>query len=183
MQNSKLRIQTVIALVFGLFYLPAYAATADIPPAPAAIEIPAQTSMATTELSEQVKAKRDFTLRQLEEIQAETVIVEAQVLRAKAIKSLGENGAVPVTGSTTIPVNAASPGVSASANNTLPQINEIYGGSQRLIARLQLNDGSYAELTEGQNIPGTQLKITSISAREVRVSGMAAGGTQSLPFN
>lgn len=187
MLNSKFRIRIAVAILVGWFYLPAQAVTADIPPAPAAMEKLEQPDAATPERSQLGITKRDLTLLQVEEIQGETVIAEAKVILAKARKALSENGSMAVTetsiGTSAIPVSATSPALSAAAHNQLPQINEIYGGGKSLIARLVLSDGSYAELTEGQHIPGTKLKITSISAREVRVSGVEGGTIQSLPFN
>jgi type IV pilus biogenesis protein PilP len=187
MHNSK----WIIAVLF-MGCLSAQAVTTDLPPAPST-QIKSATSLlpgggpiesADTTMDE----GRDFTLRRLESIQAETVIVEAQVIRAKALKLLEESGNTSVpesfSGTAAVSVNttsAASP--TPTTSRRLPQINEIYGAGNRLIARLALNDGSYTELTEGQHIPGTQLKVAGISAREVKVSGLDGGNVQSLPFN
>ncbi|WP_048797378.1 MULTISPECIES: type IV pilus biogenesis protein PilP [Serratia] len=187
MLNSKLIPWWLVLTICGLWgQLPAYAVTNELPPAPPAqmlekVESPKD----STQMEGHGDEGKDFTLRRLEKIQAETVIVEAQVARAKALKSLedsGSSGSVPdvTTGTAAVAVNVSQ---MKSKVTPLPQINEIYGAGNRLIARLALGDGSYAELTTGQQVPGTQLKITSISAREVRVSALDGAGVQSLPFN
>ncbi|OKP21798.1 type IV pilus biogenesis protein PilP [Serratia fonticola] len=187
MLNSKLVPGWLVLAICGLWgQLPAYAVTNELPASPPAqalekVELPKE----HTQTVEQGDEGKDFTLRRLEKIQAETVIVEAQVARAKAMKSLvdsGSSGSVPdvMAGTAAVAVNVSQ---MKSKAMPLPQINEIYGTGNRLIARLVLGDGSYAELTTGQQVPGTLLKITSISAREVRVSALDGAGVQSLPFN
>lgn len=172
MPNSKLIMCFLAMVVCGAWgLLPAYAATDALPPPPLAsemVEYPAG----------------DHTLRRLERIQAETVIVEAQVARAKAQKALEDSGSSVSVPDVTAGTAAVAVNVSQAKRKVtpLPQINEIYGTGNRLIARLVLSDGTYAELTTGQQVPGTPLKVTSISAREVRVAALDGSGAQSLPF-
>lgn len=129
----------------------------------------------------QTDNRKDFTLSRLEKIQAETLLVEAQVARAKALKALKESGSADSIAqvSDSMAMNVSQ---TTGQRGALPHIREIYGAGSQLIARLVLNDGSQAELTAGQQIPGTQLKILSISAREVRVSAPDGSGVQSLNF-
>ncbi|HFZ1935465.1 TPA: type IV pilus biogenesis protein PilP [Serratia marcescens] len=190
MLNSKLITQAlalVVCSTWGL--LPASAATNALPPSPPAqaletVESPKAPANASHLAGDSDEGK-DFTLRRLEKIQAETVIVEAQVARAKAQKALEDSGSSVSVPDVTAGTAAVAVNVSQAKSKVppLPQINEIYGAGNRLIARLALSDGTYAELTTGQQVPGTQLKISSISAREVRVSALDGSGAQSLPFN
>lgn len=164
--------------------LPIFAATSDLSLSPPAQEAEnAELLQASVQGAVQTD-ERDFTLRRLEKIQAETVIVEAQVARAKALRSLEESGS-----SARLP--DISDGMAAVAINLsqtprpargLPQISEIYGTGSRLTARLLLTDGSHAEFTTGQHIPGTQLKVTRISAREVQVATVDGSSVQTLNF-
>jgi type IV pilus biogenesis protein PilP len=154
-------------------YVPVYALPHEFPPS-------GPTRMAEKTVIQADNGK-DFTLRRLEKIQAETLLVEAQVARAKALQSLKDSGSsdsiAQVSDGMEINVSKAT-----GQRGALPLIREIYGAGTRLVARLVLNDGSQAELTAGQQIPGTQLKISSISAREVRVSAPDGSGVQSLNF-
>ncbi len=154
-------------------YVPVYALPNELPPSG-----PARMVEKTVIQTDNGK---NFTLHRLEKIQAETLLVEAQVARAKALKSLKDSGSADS-------IAQVSDGMAVNVSQTtgqrlaLPHIREIYGAGSRLIARLVLNDGSQAELTAGQQIPGTQLKILGISAREVRVSAPDGSGVQSLNF-
>jgi type IV pilus biogenesis protein PilP len=154
---------------------PVYAVPNELPPSP-----PAQVAEKTALLPVD---ERDFTLRRLEKIQTETVIVEAQVARAKALKSLEDNGSSANLPEVSDGMAAVAVHVSAPRNaRGLPRISEIYGAGSRLIARLALNEGSQAEFTVGQHIPGTQLRVTRISAREVQVSALDGSSVQALNF-
>src|SRR5471030_1881849 len=80
----------------------------------------------------------DLTLRRLENIQAETVIYEAQVARAKARKELENNG---TDISTRIPSGRDGVDVSVTSGSTsptrsLPRIQEIYGSPKNLMVNL-----------------------------------------------
>lgn len=112
-----------------------------------------------------VSESRVQRLGQLEQIQAETVILEAKAARARVQKELEDNGIVA-----TIPTASR-----------LPSVQEIYGTGNRLVARLRWSDGSQAELAAGQRVSGTAFSITHLTAREVRVSD----GTHEriLPFH
>ncbi|PUA41488.1 type IV pilus biogenesis protein PilP [Pseudomonas protegens] len=117
------------------------------------------------------------TLLQLEQIQAETVLLEAQAARAKAKKELEEG----TSGGSGLPMLESS-GASLPARPLgRVHVQEIYGAGNRLVARLGLPDGSQVEIVPGEAIPGTDLTVTAISARSVRVSG--GEGERVLPFN
>lgn len=119
-------------------------------------------------LPQTVLASDENTLRHLEKIQTETVILEAQISLAKAKKELEASGNGREIQSRQVMSSTIS--TLLPKPHTLPRIQEIYGTGKQLFVRLLLADNSLTELTRGQSIPGTDLKITSISAREVRVS-------------
>ncbi|WP_051690845.1 type IV pilus biogenesis protein PilP [Photorhabdus australis] len=145
--------------------------------------LPAKASTTGNETTQEAKppVMTNYTLHQLEQIQAETVILEAQAARARAQKELAENVSENVT--TTMPSITGSEIHSSVMPRIqqLPHIQEIYGTGNRLIARLGLPDGSWVEATTGQLIPGTEYKIKTITALEVRVSN--GSNERSLPFN
>lgn len=114
----------------------------------------------------------DLTLRRLENIQAETVIYEAQVARAKARKELENNG---TDISTRIPSGRDGVDVSVTSSSTsptrsLPRIQEIYGSPKNLMVSLAMPDGSAIAASDGQLIPGTGWRVKSITGRSVSVT-------------
>lgn len=183
MLNNKLTPWWLVLIICGVWgQLPAYAVKNDLssPPSTQALE-----KVEPSKTAGDGNEGKNITLSRLERIQAETMIIEAQVARAKALKSLedsGSSGNMPdvTTSTAAVPINVSQ---AQSKTTPLPQIKEIYGAGSRLIARLVLGDGSYTELNVGQQVPGTRLKITSISAREVRVSDLDGEEETSLPFN
>lgn len=187
MLNSKLIPWWRVLIICAMWgQMPANAEKSDLPsPLSAQAFEQVDSSKNPTKTENDGNEGKGITLSSLERIQTETVIIEAQVARANALKSLEDSGSSGKIQDVTTGIPAAGVNVSQAQEKTtpLPQIKEIYGAGSRLIARLVLDDGSYAELTAGQQVPGTTLKITSISAREVRVSALDGGGQRVLPFN
>lgn len=113
-----------------------------------------------------------YTLQQLEQLQAETVLLEAQAAKAKAKAALTETS------------NKTGEGlVMGTAPQRLTYVQEIYGAGARLKARILLPTGRAVELLSGDLIPGTDLKIIAITPRSVRVAGMNGVSEHALPFH
>lgn len=112
------------------------------------------------------------TTRDLELIQAETVLYEARALRAKAILSWQQNGngldsplpvnMTPASGDHTQEASAPSPGA-------LPRILEISGTGKQLRTRLLMANGTVVEAAVGQRLPGTVYSVSQISPRGVQL--------------
>lgn len=142
----------------------------------ASVTLPAQ---AETDAPPPVAASTGFTVAQLEQIQAQTLILEAKAQRAKAEQAAqggGDDGGLPVSRA---PAGAASPG--AGTGSALPRIAEISGNGSALRVRLVMPDGSMLQATQGQSIAGTDLTITRVTAQAVQAR-RANGTSMSLPM-
>lgn len=109
----------------------------------------------------------EYTLQRLEQIQAETVMLEAKAARARIQRELEESGIDTRTAN--LSLNNRDLAMLPRAGG-LPSVEEIYGSGKQLMARLALSDGKRAELRQGEQIPGTRFWVEVINAREVRVS-------------
>ncbi|EJQ9383926.1 type IV pilus biogenesis protein PilP [Salmonella enterica] len=108
--------------------------------------------------------KTPATLLQLERIQAETVIYEAQLAREKALSEIRQVGNDPLSHTNTASLDSS---ISRRTSSSLPRVLEIYGTTQNMTARLSLQDGSKVDVTSGQTIPGTGYKVSSITSGTV----------------
>ncbi|CAI1141826.1 type IV pilus biogenesis protein PilP [Serratia quinivorans] len=162
----------------GVFAAP----VADIPAAPPAIpsaepsvkpitseDIPLPTTFTRTE------AGRALNLGQLEAIQAETVLYEAQLARAKAFNELQKNG---YDRGLSQPFNPAPPSqdnkteIKGAAQDTVPpQIVEITGTGKGFTAVLALSNGNQVTVQSGNRIPGTEYVVKRINLNEVVITG------------
>jgi type IV pilus biogenesis protein PilP len=127
----------------------------------------------------------DTSLGRLEDIQAKTLLYEAQLAQAKAFNELQKNGYDAGTGGPFNPQPAAPMKDSTDArpaqeSKAPPQIVEISGGSQ-LSATLQLDGGNQIRVQAGSRIPGTAWTVAKITFSEVTVSS-TGGGLISLAF-
>lgn len=95
-----------------------------------------------------------FNIERLERIQSETLLLEAQALRARAELASRSGG-------NDTPPPVVIPG------GTLPRIAEISGIRDPLTARLVMPDGALIEVSPGQSIAGTDITISRITARSV----------------
>ncbi|HBE9154530.1 MULTISPECIES: type IV pilus biogenesis protein PilP [Serratia] len=158
------------------------APVADIPAAPLAIpsaekpvksptsvDIPLPTTFTRTE------AGRALNLGQLEAIQAETVLYEAQLARAKALNELQKNGYDRALDQ---PFNPAPPSQDnkaevkgATQDAVPPQIVEITGTGKGFTAVLALSNGNQVTVQSGNRIPGTEYVVKRINLNEVVVAG------------
>lgn len=121
----------------------------------------------------------DNSMGRLEDIQAKTLLYEAQLAQAKAFNELQKNGYDAVQGAPFNPQPAASAKDRATAkpaqeSRALPQIVEISGG-QQLSATLQLDGGNQVRVQTGSRIPGTAWTVAKITFSEVTVSSPDSG--------
>lgn len=139
-------------------------------PAPASSDIPPPTVFTRTE------AGRALNLGQLESIQAETVLYEAQLARAKALNELQKNG---YDRSLDQPFNPAPPSQDnskkevkgATKDAVLPHVIEITGNGKVFTALLALGNGNQVTVLVGQRIPGTDFVVKHVSINDVVVTG------------
>lgn len=124
-------------------------------------------------------APRDNSMGRLEDIQAKTLLYEAQLAQAKALNELQKNGYDTVLGAPFNPQPAAvvkdgGSSKPAQESQTLPMIVEISGG-QQLSATLQLDGGNQVRVQTGSRIPGTAWTVAKITFSEVTVSSPDKG--------
>ena len=112
-----------------------------------------------------------FDLARLEQIQSETLILEAQAARAKAERAAGGSS----------DDSSPAPALAMSTASGLPRIAEI-AGSGRLSATLVMPDNSQVQVSAGQAISGTGLTVSRITAQSVIVR-RRDGTTLSLPMD
>lgn len=122
---------------------------------------------------------RDNSMGRLEDIQAKTLLYEAQLAQAKALNELQKNGYDAVLGGPfnpqpTAPAKDSTAAKPAQENRALPLIVEISGG-QQLSATLQLDGANQIRVQAGSRIPGTAWTVSKITFSEVTVSSPDKG--------
>lgn len=122
-----------------------------------------------------IREERALDLGQLESIQAETVLYEAQLARVKALSELQKNGA---DRSLAQPLNVAPPPqeghtevTGATRDDGPPQILEITGNRHAFTAVLLFGNGNQVTVQTGNRVPGTDYVVKRISLNEVVVTG------------
>lgn len=133
-------------------------------------------------------ASDNVTIGQLEAIQSRNFLLEQQVQTARLTRQLREsetlNSASQVTAPPVVPFIPASPmsgsGVqmgqqaeAAQAEKKLSgtvRLQEIYGKGSQLRARLLLPQGGVTEVVAGDQIPGSKLRVTSVSSTSVKLN-------------
>lgn len=115
----------------------------------------------------------------LEDIQAKTLLYEAQLAQAKAFNELQKNGydallGVPFNPQPVAPSKDSSAAKPAQESRALPLIVEISGG-QQLSATLQLDGANQIRVQAGSRIPGTAWTVSKITFSEVTVSSPDKG--------
>jgi len=167
------------ALAGGLLWCGAALAAPALPAAEATPQAPASPPS-------RLPRTAQLNLEKLEQLQAETLLYEAQLNRDKALREL-----------LTTPPDAttvASPGTTGPAPakpateprqdtpDVLPRVREITGAGAQLTALLRLADNSLVQVSPGSRIPGTPLTVKSLSARGVQVTDQE-NREQTLPFD
>lgn len=164
---------SLLLLSPGIFAAP----VTDLPPGPSPeatmkpaepVDDPVPTVFTRTE------AGRALNLGQLESIQAETVLYEAQLARAKALNELHKNG---YDRSLAQPFNPAPPSednkteVKGTVQDTTPpQIVEITGNGTGYLAVLTLSNGNQVSVQTGNRVPGTEYVVKRVTLNEVVVA-------------
>lgn len=182
MPTVKFRL-TPWALCLALMAPAVFAApVSDVPAAPSALPSTAPSpppEMSAPPVSQttftRAEAGRALDLGQLEAIQAETVLYEAQLARAKALSELQKNG---VDRSLAQPFNPAPPSQDGHSEVTgatqeagPPQILEITGNSKGFMAVLLMSNGNQVTVQTGNQVPGTDFVVKRITLNEVVVTG------------
>lgn len=183
MQNYKSLKGIVLILLLSAHAISAFAESHDISKTTQAYEMP---DIAMPNDTTGLDDSKNLTLGRLETIQSETVVVEAQVIRAKAIKSLQESNGYSSSLPGVLPgsLNTSDSAMPVKAKvEAMPLISEIYGSGNKLIAKIVLSDGSYSEVTQNQRIAGTRYIVKRVTANEVIVSSGLSGEEYSLAFN
>lgn len=119
-------------------------------------------------------ATHETSLGRLEDIQAKTLLYEAQLAQAKALAELQKNGYdpagnAPFNPQPTVTEKDKVEPRAARDSKTPPQVVEI-SGSQVLSAILQLENGHQVRVQAGNRIPGTVWTVAKITLGEVTVS-------------
>ncbi|MGP0867495.1 type IV pilus biogenesis protein PilP [Serratia sp. CY76356] len=164
----------LVLIAPGVFAAP----VADIPAAPPAsppVKSPTPADLPLPTTFARAEAGRALNLGQLEAIQAETVLYEAQLARAKALNELQKNGYDRALDQ---PFNPAPPSQDnksevkgAVQDAAPPQIVEITGAGKGFTAVLALSNGNQVTVQVGNRIPGTEFVVKRININEVVVSG------------
>lgn len=119
-------------------------------------------------------AGQPLNLGSLETIQAETVLFEAKVARAKALGELQKSGVdsdpAPLFNPAPPAATDAQAVKGASTDTTPPQVVEIAGSGNALSALLVLSNGNQVRVQPGSRVPGTNYTVSRISFNEVVVS-------------
>lgn len=167
MQKNKWRYLLLPALLIS----GAVSAGTELPPVPEVLKAEKPPAVVDS-------VSRDTSLGRLEDIQAKTLLYEAQLAQAKAFNELQKNGYDAVLGGPfnpqpAAPVKDKTEAQPAQESKALPQIVEI-SGSQQLTATLVLDGGNQVRVQAGSRIPGTAWTVSKITFTEVTV--IAAGG-------
>ncbi|EAO6702783.1 type IV pilus biogenesis protein PilP [Salmonella enterica] len=162
---------------------PAIIPSAEVAPAasgrePAAAAVPS-TSTADASDIVPINPGDGLTGGQLEELQAKTLLLEAQVQAARLQKELttaetaGSGGNVPAAGPFAAGMPADMGAVPVQAATRLPgriKILEVSGRGKDLQATLSFPDGRQSQVQTGSVVPGTSLKVKAITLSSVTLS-------------
>ncbi|HID3656875.1 TPA: type IV pilus biogenesis protein PilP [Serratia marcescens] len=155
----------------------------QLPAAPLVTSSGTLPTAATTAFAQR-EAGRALNLGELEAIQAETVLFEAQLARAKAFSELQKNG---YDRSLDRPFNPAPPAQDTHETKGAvddmppPKIVQITGMGKRFTALLMLSNGNQVTVQPGNHIPGSDYVVKSVTLNDVIV--MKGQRTLSLAFS
>lgn len=152
-----------------------------------ATSTPASTSTSATSPSPDVvttaNAGAGGTVAHLEDIQAQTMLYKAQLLRDRALtelQKLSTSDSLPVSGASLPYDTSATQSASAASarDDTPPLVVQITGEGKTFSALIRTNHGNQLMVHAGNTIPGTNLKVDNITFDAVTVSnasGNSAG--------
>lgn len=112
----------------------------------------------------------------MEDIQAQTMLYKAQLLRDKALtelQKLSSDGDSRVMASAPLPydTSATQSAPAAPVRDELPpQVIQITGSGKTLSALIRLSGGNQLMVQAGNTLPGTRLKVEKITFDSVTVS-------------
>lgn len=123
------------------------------------------------------------TVAHLEDIQAQTMLYKAQLLRDRALtelQKLSTSDSLPVSGASLPYDTSATQSASAAfaRDDTPPLVVQITGEGKTFSALIRTNHGNQLMVHAGNTIPGTNLKVDNITFDAVTVSnasGNSAG--------
>ncbi|ECM3182338.1 type IV pilus biogenesis protein PilP [Salmonella enterica subsp. enterica serovar Newport] len=141
------------------------------PPAPASVPVPAT---APPDVKTVVPPSTGGTVAHMEDIQAQTLLYKAQLMRDKALAELqkisSNSDSLPVSvGPLSYDTSASAP-VSSARDDASPQVIQITGDGKTFSALIRTNRGSQLIVHAGNTIPGTNLKVDKITFDAVTVS-------------
>ncbi|KAA0260898.1 hypothetical protein M988_4238 [Hafnia paralvei ATCC 29927] len=113
----------------------------------------------------------------MEDIQAQTMLYQAQLLRDKALvelQKLGSDGDSRTLASAPLPYDTSASQSAAPAaqakDDTPPLVIQITGAGKTVSALIRTSGGNQLMVQAGNAIPGTNLKVEKISFDAVTVS-------------
>ncbi|NDL64286.1 type IV pilus biogenesis protein PilP [Acerihabitans arboris] len=126
----------------------------------------------------------NVTIGQLEAIQSRNFLLEQQVQTARLKRQLRESESIASeTAASTTPLpfipsrpageksDAKFAATSSQKQASSPvRLQEIYGRGTQLRARILLSQGGVTEVIAGDQIPGSQLRVTAVTPATVRLS-------------
>ena len=118
------------------------------------------------------------TVGDLGQIQAETILLQAQAAKAKAAADLKKNQAEAGDRIPTLP--ASIEGIKSPEDDGLPVVRGVWGANGKLTASLVWSSGARSEVQPGDDIPGGY-RVVSISMRSVVIS--KGGASRHLVFS
>lgn len=117
------------------------------------------------------------TVAHLEDIQAQTMLYKAQLLRDRALtelQKLSTSDSLPVSGASLPYDTSATQSASAASarDDTPPLVVQITGEGKTFSALIRTNHGNQLMVHAGNIIPGTNLKVDNITFDAVTVSNV-----------
>lgn len=175
LRNSLFAVLMLLpVLVRAAGATPAPVTTLPPPPsASASVPVPAQ---APPDVKTVVPPSTGGTVAHMEDIQAQTLLYKAQLMRDKALAELqkisGNSDGPAVSGAPLSYDTSAiqSAPVASARDDASPQVIQITGDGKTFAALIRTNRGSQLMVHAGNTIPGTNLKVDKITFDTVTVT-------------
>lgn len=181
LRNSLFAVLMLLpVLVRAAGATPAQAPVTTLPPppsasasAPASVPVPVP---APPDVKTVAPPSTGGTVAHMEDIQAQTLLYKAQLMRDKALAELQKisgNSDVPAVSGAPLSYDTSaiqSAPVASARDDTSPQVIQITGDGKTFSALIRTNRGSQLMVHAGNTIPGTNLKVDKITFDAVTVS-------------
>lgn len=177
LRNSLFAVLMLLpVLVRAAGATPAQAPVTTLPPppsAPASVPVPVP---APPDVKTVAPPSTGGTVAHMEDIQAQTLLYKAQLMRDKALAELqkiGGNSDGPAVSGAPLSYDTSaiqSAPVASARDDTSPQVIQITGDGKTFSALIRTNRGSQLMVHAGNTIPGTNLKVDKITFDAVTVS-------------